>query len=307
MSGLKAVFLGTSSGKPTLSRGVAAVALVLDGELILFDCGEGTQLQMMRAGLRHSRLKQICLSHFHGDHVNGLPGLLGTMTLDQHPDPVGVLGPRGLKEYFALLRRLGILVPRFPVSLREMGRDLSSLQGEHWAISFERLEHRIETWGFRFQEADKPGRFDVEAATSLGVPMGPLFGCLQRGQPVVLQDGRTVFPHQVLGAPRPGRSVAYITDTRPCEASLRLADRVDLLIHEGTYADELRDQAGARGHSTVVEAAILARQAGARALVITHLSPKYTDIRPLLDSAREQFENTRIAKDLMELAIEAHG
>jgi ribonuclease Z len=305
MSELRVVFLGTSSGKPTLARNVASVALMHDGSLVLFDCGEGTQVQFMRARLRPSRVVLICITHFHGDHINGLPGFLSTMVTNQHDKPVVVAGPPGLKAYFRTLRQLGIFVPRFRVVLKELRRPGSCFGAEKFTVRADRVDHRIETWAFRFQERDRPGRFDLEAATRLGVPRGPLYGRLQRGQTVELDDGRTVRPDQVLGPTRPGRAVAYITDTRPCPASERLADGVDLLVHEGTYAPELLDQASERGHSTVTQAAEIAAKAAAKRLVLTHISPKHEDIRPLLAAARDIYPGAVIARDLMEMTIPA--
>lgn len=307
MSELRVVILGTSSGKPTLTRGLSAVAVVVDGTTALFDCGEGTQVQFGRASLRPSRLVLACLTHFHGDHVNGLPGFLSSMALNQHDRPVTVIGPRGLKEYFRTLRRLSILVPRFQVSAVELNQEGEIYRNDSFRILAARVEHRIETWGYRLEEHDKPGRFDLKKAQELGIPRGPLFGRLQSGQPVQLEDGRTITPDLVLGPARPGRTVAYITDTRPCRASVRLAEGVDLLIHEGTYGPSFRVQAEQRGHSTVVDAAKIAKKAGAKQLVLTHISPKHDKTGPLLDVARKVFPNTTIARDLLELTIPMIG
>ena len=295
--------LGTSSGKPTPSRNVAAVAIVLDGVMALFDCGEGTQLQITRAGLRPSKLAVVCISHFHGDHINGLPGFLSTLALNQHDKAVTVAGPRGLREYFGTLRRLGVLVPRYRLRMDEMSSDGEVFDRDRFRIRCARVEHRIETWGFRFEEYDRPGRFDVEAAKALGVRSGPEFGKLQRGKEVTVDDGSIVRPDQVLGPPRPGRSVAYVTDTRPCATAIDLARNADVLIHEGTYGPELSEEAHKRGHSTVVDAAKVAAEAGAKQLIITHVSPKHFDIGPLVQAAREVFPATVIARDLDSFTI----
>ena len=303
MSELRIVTLGTSSGKPTLSRNVAAVAIMLDGVLALFDCGEGTQLQITHAGLRPSKLAVVCITHFHGDHVNGLPGFLSTLALSQHDRAVTVAGPIGLCDYFATLRRLGILAPRYRVHLEELSHDTVLFDRDRFRIRCARVEHRIETWGYRFEEYDRPGRFDVDAAKALGVRSGPLFGKLQQGKEITLDDGSVIRPDQVLGPPRPGRSVAYVTDTRPCTAAIDLARNVDLLVHEGTYGPELAEEARKRGHCTVVDAAQVAASAGAKQLVITHLSPKHYDIGPLIQAAREVFPATVIARDLDSFTI----
>jgi ribonuclease Z len=307
MSDLRVVFLGTSSGKPTLSRSVSAVALVLDGELVLFDCGEGTQVQFTRAGLRPSKLVLACITHFHGDHINGVPGLLATMGLNQHENPVTIAGPHGLRDYFAMLRRLGIFAPRYPMKIREITGEGEIYQCPRFRISAAPVEHRIETWGFRFEEAARPGRFDLEAVGRLGVPKGALWGRLQAGETVEIEGGVTVRPEQVLGEARSGRVVAYVVDTRPCDAAVRLAFGADLLIHEGTYGPEMAEQAAARAHSTVVEAAEIAREAQVERLALTHLSPKYPNTGPLLDAARKVFPNTVMARDLMELDVPRKG
>ena len=304
MSELRVVFLGTSSGKPTLSRNVSAVALQLDGRLILFDCGEATQIQFMRAGLKTSRLGLLCLSHLHGDHINGLPGMLSTMGLNQHERPVCVRGPTGLREYLRVMRRLGILVPRFRLSAEEIDQRGPIFSDGTLRVLAAPLDHRIETWGFRFEERDRPGRFDLKAAVGLGVPRGPAFGRLQQGEPVTLPGGGVVRPEQVLGPPRPGRKIAYVPDTRPCAGADWLARGVDLLIHEGTYSHQLADDARQRGHSTVVEAAEAACRAGAGRLAITHVSPKHDDPRPLLAEARSVFRDTIIARDLLALSVQ---
>ncbi len=307
MSELRVVFLGTSSGKPTPARNVSAVALVLDGVLVLFDCGEGTQLQFTRARVRASRLELACITHLHGDHVNGLPGFLASLGLNQHDRPVVVTGPNGLREYFRTLRRLGICAPRFDIELREVEGPGTIYLGDDFRIEAYALDHRIETWGYRFVENDKPGRFDLDAAKALGVPAGPLYGQLQRGQAVTLEDGRVIEPSAVLGPARRGRVVAYVTDTRPTPAAQELARGADLLIHEGTYGPEFTREAHQRGHSTVVDAARVAAAAGVGRLVITHISPKYHDIGPLLSAAREVFPKTIIARDFDEYVVEAIG
>jgi len=281
--------------------------LTLDGAMVLFDCGEGTQVQFARAKVKASRLEVACITHFHGDHINGLPGFLSTLALNQHEKPVWVAGPTGLRSYFKTLRQLGIFVPRYPLKVREIESEGEVFRGEQFRITAREVDHRIQTWAFRFEENDKPGRFDLEAAEELGVPAGPLFGKLQRGETVTLENGNTVRPDQVLGERRPGRKVAYITDTRPCDAALEMARGVDLLIHEGTYGPEFTRDAHKRGHSTVVDAAELAKEAGARELVITHVSPKHFDIAPLVRAARAVFPNTTIARDFDEFVVEAIG
>lgn len=304
MSELRITFLGTGSGRPTPRRGSAAVYLQYAGQSILFDCGEGTQLQLLRAGVRTSRLLAVCVTHFHGDHVNGLPGFLGTMGLNGHRDPLDVIGPPGLDRYFAVLRDLAILRPAFPLRVGRADVDGPVLSGEGWDVFACPLDHRVPTWGFQFVEHDHVGRFDVARARELGVTPGPDFGRLQRGESLTLEDGREITPEQVLGPSRPGRRVAYISDTRPSDDVIRFVAGADVLVHEATYLDELRDQARERGHSTVAEAAAIARDAGVRRLILTHISPKHVRSKEILREARDVFDNVELAEDLKEFELD---
>lgn len=302
MSELRFVFLGTSSGRPTPRRSLSAVYLQYGGDSILFDCGEGTQLQMLRAGARSSRLVAVAISHFHGDHVNGLPGFLGTMGLSGHEGALRVIGPRGIEKYFGTLRELGILRPQFPLEfvLNEAGLVVDE---PSYLVETVRTDHRLVTHGYIFRERDLAGRFDLARARELGIPAGPLYGQLQRGQAVTLADGRTIASSEVMGPTRRGRSVAYIPDTRPSQRVVEAVRGVDVLIHEATYTQEFADQAVERKHSTAVEAAMVAHGAGVKQLILTHISPKLGNGRALLDEARAIFPNTELADDLSEFGV----
>jgi ribonuclease Z len=302
MSELKIVFLGTGSARPTPRRNVAGVFLQYGGDAVLFDCGEGSQMQVLRAGLRTSRLVAICLSHFHGDHVNGLPGFIGTMGLNGHVDPVALVGPRGIGRWLETLDALQILRPGFPLAVSEVAEG-PVFEGEDFTISACKLKHRIPTHGFIFRERDLPGRFDPERARALGVTPGPAFGRLQSGQTLTLDDGSTVAPEDVMGPTRRGRAIAYISDTRPSQNVVEAVAGVDLLVHEATYLHELKGQARERGHSTVHEAAEVAAKAGVGRLVLTHISPKHGRRSEILDEARAVFPNTELAEDLAEFAV----
>ncbi len=302
MTELKITFLGTGSGRPTPRRNVAGVFVQRGGEAVLFDCGEGSQMQLLKAGVRTSRLVAICLSHFHGDHVNGLPGFIGTMGLNNHEDPLTLVGPRGTDAWLRTLADLNILRPGFPISLVETGeREL--FDGGDFTITGVKLRHRIPTHGFVMRERDLPGRFDPALARELGVTPGPDFGRLQRGETLTLEDGREVAPGQVMGPARPGRSIAYISDTRPCDRVAEAVQGVDLLIHEATYLHRFVKQARERGHSTVRGAAEIAAKAGVGRLILTHVSPKHTHRGEILKEARTVFENTDLAEDFSEFTI----
>lgn len=301
---VKIVFLGTGSGKPTPYRSVSSVALFRNGDLFMFDCGEGAQTQLARSPLKPGRLEAVLLTHFHGDHVNGLPGFLGSLTLNQRQAPLDVVGPRGLKKWFKTLRDLSILWPGFRIDTVEVEESGVVLRGEDWRIETMPLRHRIEAWGYAFIEDDRPGRFDVEHAKALGVPSGPLFGDLQRGQTITLDNGDEIRPDQVLGPKRPGLKIVYCTDTTPCDEAVALAEDADLLIHESTYPAGEEKLAHQRGHSTAGDAARCARAAGARRLVLTHFSQKYPRTELFVDGAREIFENTEAARDLLEIEVD---
>lgn len=278
-------------------RNVSSMALFREGELFLFDCGEATQIQLTRSRLRPGALEAIFLTHFHGDHVNGLPGLIGSLTLNQRDRPLDIYGPKGLKKWFDCLHDLHILRAGFSVRLHELTEPTTTYRGEGFHFETRPLEHRVDTWGHVLVEDDRPGRFDVDRAEDLSIPAGPLYGRLQRGETVELDDGRTIEPSDVLGPDRPGLKIAYCTDTVPCDEALNLAEDADVLVHEATYPAGDEALAHRRGHSTAADAARCAKEAGARRLVLTHISQKYLDLDQFTSGAREIFDNTDVAED----------
>lgn len=291
-------FLGTGSGVPSLDRNLSCVAVQRQGELILFDCGEAAQIQYRRAGLGFAPLSAIAISHLHGDHITGLMGLLMSLQMADRTEPLDVYGPPGLGEYIRCNRRALQTSFGYRINLIEEPATTVFRETPEYHLRSAPLEHGQLCLGFRLEEFDRPGRFNLDVARSLGVPAGPLFGKLQRGEAVTLPDGREVTPEQVLGPARPGAVLAFCTDTRPCEAAVELARDADLLIHEGTFESGMRTEAHRKGHSTVADAAHIALAAGVRQLIITHLSPRYVDTSFLLAEARAIFPNTRIARDL---------
>src|SRR5262249_13741302 len=299
-----------SSGKPTLYRNVSALAVVGEGEWWLFDCGEGTQMQIARAGLSPQKLAGIFITHLHGDHFNGLPGLLSSMALDCRTKDLTLVGPTGIGEYLDLLAGLKICYVNYPLILREF--DAAHFKKREYEIVFESrlhliitrpLDHRIFALGYRLEEKVKPGRFNVERALALRIPAGPLYSQLQSGKSITLDDGRVIHPSEVLGPPRPGKVVTYCLDTRPCQNARLLGENADWLIYEATYSEECIEEANHFGHSTAAQAAEIARAANARRLLLTHFSSRYSDIRPLVDEARAIFPETIAAQDLMEIEI----
>jgi len=303
---MRVIPLGTSSGKPTIKRNVSALAVAREAEWLLFDCGEGAQTQIARAGLSPNRLAAVFITHLHGDHFNGLPGLLSTMGLDRRTRELTLAGPPGVREYLNTLERLRVIFITYPLDLKELtaAADLKAvLETADYTVTARPLDHRLFALGYRVDERPRPGRFNVELARELGVPEGPLWGRLQSGDDVTLDDGRTILSVDIMGPPRPGKSVAYCLDTRPCAASIELARGVDLLIHEATYTEELAAEAREYGHSTAAQAARTARDAGARRLLITHFSTRYPDPAVLLEEARAIFPETILAEDLMEIQL----
>jgi ribonuclease Z len=296
-------FLGTGSGVPTTTRNLACVAVQRGGELFLFDCGEAAQIQYRRAGLGFARLAGIFISHMHGDHVTGLMGLLMSLQMADRAQPLLLVGPRDLAEYIRCSRRALHTNFGYPLQIVEARPGEAVRETPEYRIWCHALDHRLFCLGYAFEEFPRPGRFDLAAARALGVPEGPLYGQLQHGASVTLPDGRAVQPDQVLGPPRPGARIAYCTDTRPCPAAVELGRDADLLIYEGTFAADMAAEAAQKGHSTVVDAADIARAAGARRLAITHISPRYVDPAPLLAQARAVFPDTLIAEDLTKVEI----
>ena len=299
MDSMRLTILGTSSARPTISRNVSATALEMGGESVLFDCGEGTQRQALRAGLHFSRLRLVAITHLHGDHVNGLFGLLGTLVLDGRTRAIRVVGPRGIARLVEAGRALRLFSPGYPIDLQEFDAPAEVFRGAGYRVVCHPLDHSIATLGYVAVEDDRPGRFNTERAAQLGLAPGPDFGRLQRGESVPLPDGGVVRPEDVLGPVRPGRRVAYCLDTRPCAGGVALARDANVLVHESTFGDDAHEEARAYAHSTARQAAEIAHDAGCQKLVITHFSSRYDDagVTRLLGEAREVFPRTELAND----------
>ncbi|MCC4771703.1 ribonuclease Z [Methanosarcina sp. DH2] len=299
---LRITFLGTGGSLPTRNRNPSAVMVNREGELILFDCGEGTQQQMMRAKTGMMSLSSIFISHFHADHFLGIPGLIQTMSFLGRSEPLTIYGPEGTREFTEFFKILGYCNLKYEIRGVELRPD-DIVEGEGYVVRALKTEHSIPSLGYALIENPRPGRFNREKAVGLGVPPGPLFAKLQRGNPVEV-NGKIVKPEEVMGIPRPGRTIVYTGDTRPCEAVLEASRDADLLIHDGSFADEMADWAEESMHSTAGEVAALAKEAGVRKLVLTHISSRYTDdADPVLKDSKKVFENVVVAEDLMELEV----
>ncbi len=282
MQDMRIVFLGTSSGTPSRERNVTSVAIVLDGTVLLFDCGEGTQHQLLRAPVRSGAIDAIFVSHMHGDHVYGIPGLLGTFSMNGRVRPLVVVGADGIGAYLDGVLTATHHHSTFPIEVRE-----PPFRGDGFTVVAAPLEHRVPALGYCLIEDDRPGTFDPEKARALGIPPGPIYGELQR-----THDPRVVGPS------KRGRRIAICTDTRPCASAIELARGADVLIHEATYGEEMRAEADERMHATAAGAAQIAKAAGVGLLILTHFSVRYRDVTPLLDEARAIFPNTEAAADL---------
>jgi ribonuclease Z len=299
---LSVTFLGTAASIPTIDRNVAALAVQREGEMLLFDCGEGTQRQMMRYGVGFS-FREIFFTHYHADHMLGVTGLLRTLGLQDRSQPVTLFGPRGAQRVLGAAISLGIERNKFPVEILEIKPGDRLVRGEYDIVVFE-TEHRADTLGFALVEHPRLGRFNPERARNLGIPEGPLWGRLHKGETVTLEDGRTFTPADLVGAPRSGRSLVYTGDTRPSLAVIQAAKEADLLIHEATFGGDELARAKETGHSTAAEAARVALEAGARRLVLTHISSRYNrDTSELLAEAKAVFPETVIARDGMTIEV----
>lgn len=305
---LRLTFLGTGAACPTLDRNVTSLALTREGETMLFDCGEGTQRQMMRYGVGFG-FREIFFTHFHSDHLLGVIGLLRTLGLlnvvgeSDRADGLTLYGPRGARRILTHALEVGIERVKFPVEVVELKPGDVVKRKDYDLVTFP-TEHRADTVGYALVEHLRRGRFDPEKARAMGIPEGPLWGRIHKGESVSLPDGRTVSPSELVGAARPGRRVVISGDTRPCEGLRQAAREADLLVHEATFSHEDLARAKETGHSTAREAAELARGAGVKRLLLTHISPRYSREAPeLLAEARAFFPACEVARDGMEVEV----
>jgi len=299
---LTVTFLGTGAAIPSLDRNVASLALAREGETLLFDCGEGTQRQMMRYGVSFG-LRDIFFTHFHSDHLLGLTGLVRTLGLQDRTDALRLYGPKGARRLIEQALAVGIERNKFPVEIEELAPG-DRVRRQGYDLTAVEADHRTTAIGYALVEQTRLGRFHPERVRELGVPEGPLWGRLHRGETVQVPDGRTVGPGDLVGPPRPGRTVVVTGDTRPSAEFVSAARGADLLVHEATFSAEEADKAGQTGHSTAAEAAAVARDAGVRRLVLTHISARYTREAPeLLAEAQAIFPATIVARDGLVLDV----
>lgn len=300
---MEITFLGTSSGVPTRSRNVSSVALRLTqrAQVLLFDCGEGTQHQLLRSDVKSSQIERIFITHMHGDHVFGLPGLLASCGLAGNAKGIELYGPPGLQEYIRAALKYSYTNLAYPVKVHTVQAGIV-YEDEEYVVSCLPLKHRISAFGYRVTEKDRLGRFDIEKAKALGIPSGPIYGRLKKGEIVTLEDGRKIDGKELCGEKEIGRKFVYCTDTVFCESAIDLADDADVLIHEATFAHQDAQMAFDRLHSTSTMAAQVALAARVKHLIMTHFSPRYApgnaiELDHLRQEAQAIFPNTTLAKD----------
>ena len=300
---LRVIFLGTAGSVPTPKRSLPAILIQRKGEQLMFDCGEGVQRQMMKAKTGFHKKMKVFVSHMHGDHVLGLPGLLQTMALLDRERKLEVYGPSGINRFIEAIKETVQFVLTFPVEIHEIEGAGVVCEEEEYAIKAVWANHVIPSLAYALEEKPRPGKFYPEKAEVLGVPEGPLWSKLQHEHKVKMPDGRVVKPEEVVGLPRPGRKIVYTGDTRPFKGFVKFAAGADLLIHDATLDDELAEKAEEDGHSTPSQAAENARKAKVKQLILTHISARYDDTSLLLEQARKIFKNTKVAEDFMKIEI----
>ncbi len=291
------IFLGTAGSMPTKSRGLPCIAIRRKGELLLFDCGEGAQRQIIKAGIGFPSKFKIFITHLHGDHVLGLPGLLQTLSLLDRSAPLEIYGPKGLRDFIDSIKETVRFLLTFDVMVKEIGEGIV-IEDKEYIVRSSWTDHSIPCLAYSLEEKPKPGKFYPEKAISLGIPRGPLWKKLQLGFTIKLPDGRVIEPSQVLGPPKPGVKIVYSGDTRPCGAVINLALNADLLIHEATFDDSLAERALRDGHSTSSQAAEVALKANAKFLALFHVSARYEGrLNVILNQAKKIFPNAIVAED----------
>ncbi|MDZ7757494.1 ribonuclease Z [Rhodohalobacter sp.] len=293
--------LGVASATPTATRHLSSVALWREGDIHLFDCGENAQMRMLQAGLKRSKIENIFISHFDVDHYSGLIGLISTLQLQRRENDLTIVGPEGIKEFVEWNVKFSKLELSYNINYVEVAEDIEServVDADEYYVEARPLNHTKFCMGFRFQEKDKPGKVDADKAEKLGITKDEQYKTLKAGDDVELEDGTVIKSYEIVGHPRPGDSFAYITDTKYCPNSVKLAMNTNILYHEATFSENLADKAGETGHSTSADAARVANEAQTKLLVISHFSARYTNPFILLREAREKFFPAWLATEL---------
>lgn len=298
---MKLVFLGTSAAQPTENRGLTCVCLEREGEIFMFDAGEGAQLSYLKSGLGWNKKMKIFITHLHGDHCIGILGLLQTMTLQHRTESIEIYGPEGIEDFIASNIRILNFGLSFPVMITSLDEG-KIIDEKTYTIYAKRAEHSVPTFSYVFHEKDKPGRFYPEKAKKLGIPEGKLWSQLQDGKEVKIKE-KIVYPAQVLGDPRAGKKIGISGDTRPNKKLEEFFKNCDYLVFDSTFIDELREKAIETFHSTAKEAALLAKKANVKNLILTHFSARYKDESVLVEEAKRVHTSVIAAQDLLEIEV----
>ncbi|OLN23297.1 ribonuclease Z [Domibacillus antri] len=301
------LFLGTGAGVPGKMRNVTSIALKMlneRGAVWLIDCGEATQHQILHTTLKPRRIEKIFITHLHGDHIFGLPGLLGSRSFQGGTEPLTVYGPPGIRTFIETSLEVSQTHLQYPLFIEEIEEGII-FEDDGMFVTAGKLDHGIYSLGYRFAEKEKPGELLVDRLREDNIPPGPVYKKIKEGQPVVLSDGRIIDPGRYTNDPQPGKIVTVLGDTRQCEMAVQLASNADLLVHEATFNAENEKMARDYFHSTTKQAAETAMRAGAKALCLTHISSRYTreDERQLLKEAENVFQPVIIARDLLEVPV----
>lgn len=302
MTQLSIIFLGTGGSWPTVKRNVSSIAVKRAGEIILFDCGEGTQRQFQKSSLSYMQISKIFITHFHGDHFLGLPGLIQTMQLNDRELPLHIYGPKGMDNLLEKILSLGYFKPNYPI-IPHIVKEGENLVFEDYKINILHVKHGIPALAYSLVENIRPGRFDKPKALSMGIPEGPLFSKLQKGETIILKNGKKINSNMVLGPSRKGRKIVFSGDTIPINQMIDFSINADVLIHEATFESELEDVAGEYGHTTAYQAAEIAKKANVEKLFLLHISPRYMNHKLIEEDARKIFKNSFVPKDLEEIEI----
>jgi ribonuclease Z len=302
MTQLRIIFLGTGGSWPTIYRNVSSLAVKRGSEILLFDCGEGTQRQFQKSNLSYMQISNIFITHFHGDHFLGLPGLIQTMQLNEREQPLHIYGPRGMEKLTNQLLSLGYFRPSYEIIAHELNNK-DAVEFDEYLIHVLQVNHNVPAFSYCIEERQCPGMFNKPKALKLGIPEGPLFSKLQHGQTITLANGKKITPEMVFGSPRKGRKIVISGDTTPCKEMITFSKDADVLVHEATFDSELKEIAQDYGHTTAFQAAEIAKKAQVEKLYLVHISPRYLDHHVLENDARKIFNNSFVPKDFQEVEI----
>lgn len=298
---MKLVFLGTSAAQPTENRGLSCICLEREGEILMFDAGEAAQISYLKSGLGWNKKMKIFVTHLHGDHCIGILGLLQTMTMQNRTEPLEIFGPKGIDDFISANIKILNFGLSFPI-LISIIKEGKILESKFYSIYVCKASHSITAFSYRFDEKDKPGKFNLEKAKELGIPEGPLWRKLQNGEQIEI-DGSIIRPNQVLGEKRPGKKIGISGDTMPTEELEKFFDGCDYLVFDSTFLEDIKEKAAETCHSTAKQAALLAKKAKVKNLILTHFSARYKDELQHLQEAKGIHDSVITSRDLLEVQI----